>query len=205
MWDCKRAGRSRVWQRRLRANTHREFYQAIHTAYQKVPAWDRQTCASFGNHGQGGPASDDKNRIASVVEPKVAEAAFQQLVGGAKLPVVTGRLDLKHGVIMGGGKIKTLRLDDGREFAGRIFIDASYEGDLLPGAGVTFVVGRESNSKFGETVSGIQAARSLKNQLPDGIAPHVQPGDPSSGLLPGVRPDAGGSDGSGDTLLQAYC
>ncbi len=183
----------------------REFYQEIYTAYQKDPAWDRQTRAGFGNHGQGGPAFDDKNRIASVFEPKVAEAAFQQLVIGAKLPVVTGHLDLKHGVIMDGGKIKALRLDDGREFAGKMFIDASYEGDLLPGAGVTFVVGRESNSKFGETVSGIQAARSLKNQLPDGIDPYVKPGDPSSGLLAGVRPDSGGPDGAGDTLLQAYC
>ncbi len=183
----------------------REFYQAIYAAYQQDPAWDRQTRASFGNHGQGGPAFDDKNRIASVFEPKVAEAAFLQLVTGAKLPVVTGRLDLKRGVIMDGGKIKALRLDDGREFAGKMFIDASYEGDLLPGAGVTFVIGRESNSKFGETVSGIQTARSLKNQLPDGIDPYVKPGDPSSGLLPGVRPDAEGPDGSGDALLQAYC
>jgi lysophospholipase L1-like esterase len=86
-----------------------------------------------------------------------------------------------------------------------MFIDASYEGDLLPGAGVSFTVGRESNATYGEDYSGIQAARATKNQLPDGINPYVTPGNPASGLLPGVNPTAGGSDGDGDTGLQAFC
>jgi lysophospholipase L1-like esterase len=106
---------------------------------------------------------------------------------------------------MEGNKIAAIRLEDGREFAGKIFIDASYEGDLLPGAKVSFTVGREANAAYNETSSGIQLAKSTKNQLPDGIDPYLVKGDPKSGLLPGVRPDAEGPDGSADEKLQAYC
>ena len=119
--------------------------------------------------------------------------------------VVTARLDLKNGVTMDGKRIQKIRTEDGREFEGKIFIDATYEGDLLPGAGVSFTTGRESNATYNETVSGIQTKGALKNQLPDGIDPYLQPGDPASGLLPGVNPDAGGEDGQGDHRLQAYC
>jgi hypothetical protein len=103
------------------------------------------------------------------------------------------------------GKWGLLKLEDGREFAGKMFIDASYEGDLLPGAGVTFTVGREANATYGETVSGIQVGNATKNQLVNNINPYVVPGDPASGLLPGVEPDAGGADGTADHRLQAYC
>ena len=90
-------------------------------------------------------------------------------------------------------------------FAAKVFIDASYEGDLMALAGVKFTVGREANDVYGETINGIQAAKSTKNQLPPGIDPYVVKGDPSSGLLPGVNKDPGGADGSGDTRIQAYC
>jgi hypothetical protein len=75
--------------------------------------------------------------------------------------------------------------------------------DLLNEHGVT--VGRESNATYNETISGIQAKRSVKNQLPDCIDPYIKPGDLSSGLLPGVNSDAGGEDGQGDHRLQAFC
>jgi hypothetical protein len=119
--------------------------------------------------------------------------------------VVTARLDLKNGVVMDGKRIRKIRTEDGREFAGKMFIDATYEGDLLPGAGVSFTVGRESNATYNETFNGIQTKRAVKNQLPDGIDPYIKPGDPGSGLLPGVNADAGGEDGEGDRRLQAYC
>lgn len=121
------------------------------------------------------------------------------------ITVVTARLDLKNGVAMDGKRIQKIRTEDGREFAGKMFIDATYEGDLLPGAGVSFTVGREANTTYNETINGIQAKRALKNQLPDGIDPYISRGNPSSGLLPGVNPDAGGEDGQGDKRLQAYC
>ena len=183
----------------------REFYHRLYLHYQQGSAWTWQSRASFGNAGQGGPAFNETLEIASVFEPKVAEAVFNQLLAEQSVALVTGRLDLEDGVVMNAGKIAYIRLEDGREFGGKMFIDASYEGDLLPGAGVSFTVGREANSAYAETVNGIQAAAAAKNQLRDEIDPYVVPGNPASGLLPGVNPDAGGPDGSADTRLQAYC
>jgi lysophospholipase L1-like esterase len=183
----------------------REFYHRVYQHYQGAGAWNWQSRASFGNAGQGGPAFNDTTQVASVFEPKVAEAVFNAMIAEESVPVITGRLDLDDGVVMSGGKINRLKLEDGREFAGKMFIDASYEGDLLPGAGVTFTVGREANATHGETYNGIQAARATKNQLREGIDPYVTPGNPASGLLAGVNADAGGADGSSDERLQAYC
>ncbi len=183
----------------------REFYHRLYLHYQQGSAWNWQTRESFGNAGQGSPAFNATLEIASVFEPKVAEAVFNDLLAGEDVTLATGRLDLEEGVVMNGNKIAWIRLEDGREFGGKMFIDASYEGDLLPGAGVSFAVGREANATYGETVNGIQAAGAVKNQLRDNIDPYVIPGDPGSGLLPGVNPDSGGADGSGDHRLQAYC
>jgi hypothetical protein len=183
----------------------RDFYQQIYRHYQQDESWTWQKRKDFGNSGQGMPAFDAKSELGSVFEPKVAEGIFGQWISESKVPVVTGRLDLKAGVKMDGKRIVALRLEDGREFAGKMFIDASYEGDLLPGAGVSFTVGREANETYKETVSGIQAKGAKKNQLPNGIDPYVVKGDPASGLLAGVNADAGGVDGSADHRLQAYC
>ncbi|MEK7951377.1 FAD-dependent oxidoreductase [Luteolibacter soli] len=183
----------------------REFYHRVYQRYQDAGAWNWQSRASFGNSGQGGPAFNDTTQVASVFEPKVAEAVFGSMIAEEHVPVITGRLKLDGGVVMSGGKINRLKLEDGREFAGKMFIDASYEGDLLPGAGVSFTVGREANAANGENYNGIQSDRATKNQLRAGIDPYVTPGNAASGLLPGVNADAGGSDGSADDRLQAYC
>lgn len=183
----------------------REFYHLAYRHYQEDKSWVQQTREAFGNKGQGGPAFNDAAQIASVFEPKVAEAIFARMLADAKVQVIAGKLDLKNGVSLNGKRITKIRMDDGREFAGKMFIDASYEGDLLPGAKVSFTTGREANATHGETASGIQMERSTKNQLVDGIDPYNKPGDPESGLLPGVNADAGGRDGSADEKLQAYC
>ncbi len=183
----------------------REFYHRLYVHYQQGSAWNWQTRDSFGNAGQGSPAFNPVLEIASVFEPKVAEAVFNALLAEEDVTLVTGRLDLDDGIAMDGNRISHIRLEDGREFGGKMFIDASYEGDLLPGAGVSFTVGREANSTYGETVNGIQAGAALKNQLRDNIDPYVTPGDPESGLLPGVNASSGGADGSADHRLQAYC
>lgn len=183
----------------------REFYHLAYQHYQEDKSWVQQTREAFGNKGQGGPAFNETTGIASVFEPKVAEAIFSKMLAEAKVPVVEGKLDLKNGVSLEGKHITKIRMEDGREYAGKMFIDASYEGDLLPGAKVSFTTGREANATHGETASGIQMEKSTKNQLVDGIDPYNKPGDPASGLLPGVNPDAGGADGGADKRLQAYC
>ena len=182
----------------------REFYHRIYLHYQNDSAWNWQN-KNLGMPGQGAPAFNATTQVASVFEPKVAKAVFQSLIDEHDVPVITGRLDLAHGVVMSGNRIQKIRLEDGREFAGHIFMDASYEGDLLPGAGVSHTIGREANSTHREDYNGIQSARATKNQLRNGIDPYVIPGNPASGLLPGVNPDAGGEDGAADHRLQAYC
>ena len=183
----------------------REFYHQVYQCYQQDSAWNLQTRKSYGNAGQGAAAFDASTEIASVFEPKVAEKVYGQLISKEKVAVITGCLDLQKGVVMDGKKIRFLKLEDGREFGGKMFIDASYEGDLLPGAGVANVVGREANSKYSETVSGVQSALAVKNQLPDGIDPYVIRGKPASGFLPGVEAGPAGTDGGADDRLQAFC
>ena len=95
--------------------------------------------------------------------------------------------------------------DDGKtNIRAAMFIDATYEGDLMAAAGVSYAVGREANSVYSETLNGIQTANASGNQLPNGIDPYVTPGQAASGLLPGVNVNAGGADGSADQRLQAY-
>lgn len=183
----------------------REFYHRIYQHYQDGAAWNWQSRASYGNSGQGGSAFNATTQIASVFEPKVAEAVFQAMIAEQNVPLITGRLDLSAGVVRNGNRIDYIRLEDGREFAGRMFIDASYEGDLLPGAKVSFSAGREANATYGESYNGIQSARATKNQLRDNIDPFVIQGNSASGLLPGVNAGPGGVDGQGDDRFQAYC
>jgi FAD dependent oxidoreductase len=183
----------------------RDFYTRLFHHYEKAEAWKWEKRETYANKGQGQPALNPKTNIASVFEPSAATAVFQAMLDEYDIPVVTARLDLKDGVVMNGKRIRQIRAEDGRVFAGKIFIDATYEGDLLPGAGVSFATGRESNATYNETINGIQAERTKKNQLPDGIDPYIKPGNPASGLLPGVNPDAGGADGQGDHRFQAYC
>lgn len=182
----------------------REFYHRIYLHYQNDSAWNWQT-KNLGMSGQGAPAFNTTTQIASVFEPKVAEAVFQTMISEEGVPIITGRLDLDEGVVMAGNRMDRIRLEDGREFAGKAFIDASYEGDLLPNAGISFTVGREANATYNEDYNGIQTARATKNQLRDGIDPYVIPGNPASGLLPGVKPAPAAADGAGDESLQAYC
>jgi len=134
-------------------------------------------------------------------EPKVALEVLLEWVEEHNIAVVYGeRLDLKDGVIKQGSTIVSVRMESGNVFNGRMFIDATYEGDLMAKAGVSYVVGRESNAQYGETLNGIHSG----NELPDGIDPYVVKGVPSSGLLRRVNPDAGGRFGDGDTKVQAY-
>jgi hypothetical protein len=184
----------------------REYYHRLYLHYQQDAAWTHQSRASFGKTGgQGVRAMDADRQLMWTFEPSVAEKIFNDLVRETNVPVVHARLDLKNGVTKSGPRIQSLRTEDGRTFTAKAFIDATYEGDLMAKAGVSYTLGREANDAFGETINGIQAKRSTNNQLPKGIDPYRVKGDPKSGLLPGVNPDPGGPDGAGDKKIQAYC
>lgn len=183
----------------------REFYRRIYDYYQNDDAWTMQRRDGFGGAAQGTSAMDEETKTMWVFEPRVAEKIFDRLLEENDVPVVHGRLDLGKGVAKRGPRIEAIRTEDGRVFSAAVFIDATYEGDLMAKAGVSYAVGREPNRKYGETHNGIQVRYADKNQLPKGISPYVTPGDPGSGLLPGVNPGAGGRDGEGDDKIQAYC
>jgi hypothetical protein len=184
----------------------REFFACIWQHYENPEAWKFVKRADFKqSRGQGVKAMDEARKLMWLFEPGAAEKVFNNWIAEAGVRVVRARLDLDNGVIKSGSRIVAIRMEDGREFRGKVFIDATYEGDLMAKAGVSYFVGREANDVYGETLNGIQAAHAVKNQLPPGIDPYRVKGDRQSGLLPGVNPDPGGPDGSGDKKVQAYC
>lgn len=111
------------------------------------------------------------------------------------------RLDLKSGVRKNGSKIVSIAMESGRIFGGAMFIDATYEGDLMAKAGVRYIMGREANSQYNETLNGIFP--SAPESFPK-ISPYVVAGDPKSGLLPGIEPRPPGVKGDADHRMQAY-
>jgi hypothetical protein len=142
-------------------------------------------------------------------EPKVAEAIFREMLKEAKVEIVFGeRLDRApgKGVQLDGKRITSITMESGKKYAGKMFMDATYEGDLMAAAGVSYTVGREPNSKYGETLNGLAVAWNKHNhRFTHKVDPYVKPGDPKSGLLPIIEPGPLPADGEGDDRLQAYC
>jgi hypothetical protein len=93
---------------------------------------------------------------------------------------------------------------NGRTYRGRIFIDATYEGDLMASAGISYHVGREGNEVYGETLNGVQTRNATKHQFEKPVDPYIKPGDPASGLLPRIHRGGPGEEGKGDNRVQAY-
>lgn len=178
-----------------------EFYQRVHDHYEKPEAWYRQKPESYR------PFRPDSETMWKF-EPHVAEAVFDQWAEESGVDVVRGaRLDRERGVRINGGRIESLTTTDGRTFAGKVFLDTTYEGDLMAAAGVSFSVGRESNARYGETLNGVQVENTNKRvgdkYVP--VDPYRTPGDRSSGLVWGITHHDPGTDGEADDCVQAYC
>ena len=138
-------------------------------------------------------------------EPHVARDVYNAWLTEKMItPILGERLDLNSGVQKDGVRITALRMESGKVFRGKVFIDATYEGDLLAQAGVSFHVGRESNSDYDETLNGVQVERSIHHQFIKPVDPFRKPGDPTSGLLPLIQTERPGTDGEGDHRIQAY-
>lgn len=141
-------------------------------------------------------------------EPKVALAAYNQLVEETAMPILYSYriIDCKKS----GATVKTITLENSTDpsaklhkmVSAKVFIDCSYEGDLMARAGISYTVGREANSQYGETYNGVQIA--IRHQFPPNIDPYKVKGDPSSGLLWGISQEKMGPQGSGDKHIQAY-
>ncbi|HRH98123.1 MAG TPA: FAD-dependent oxidoreductase [Prosthecobacter sp.] len=188
----------------------RDFYHRIYMHYDKDASWVQQKKSEYGNKGQGTPAMDGENRTMWIFEPHAAEQVFEDYVKEFGIEVVRDEwLDRAKGVKKDGDKIVSITTLSGKTYAGKMFIDATYEGDLMAAAGCDYHVGREANSVYGEEHNGIQVGvlhhRHHFGAVKEKISPYKVPGDPKSGMLPRVSAADPGIKGEGDKRVQAYC
>lgn len=179
----------------------RQFYTRIFRHYADDDAWNWQERSSYRSR-----RAKPEDRAMWTFEPHVAEQVLRDMLAEHSVPVVFGeRLDLDGGVVKHGARIQSIRMESGREFLGRMFVDATYEGDLLAHAGASFTIGRERNARYQETLNGVQVKNARHHQFVVPVDPYVTPGDPASGLLPGINAGPLPADGEGDQGVQAYC
>ena len=185
----------------------REFYQKIYNHYQKENAWKWQNKEEYGNQGQGTPAIDGDKRTMWIFEPHAAEEVFEDFVKEHDIRIFRDEwLDRENGLVKEDGKIVSFKTLSDKTFRGKMFIDATYEGDLMAAAGVSYHVGREANSVYNENWNGVQTGvLHHHHYFKNDIDPYVVPGDPASGLLPRISAEDPGEKGEGDEKVQAYC
>lgn len=186
----------------------REFYERLYIEYKKPSTWKWQKPSSYLNHGQGTKAMDDSDQTMFVFEPSVAKKVINSWLDEIGVEVLRNEwLNRENGVIVDDGKIQSFKTLSGKSFSAKIFIDATYEGDLMAAAGVSYHVGREGKSVYGEEWNGTQVGI-LHHQhhfADKKVDPYVIPGDPSSGVIAGVNPHPPGDRHDGDKKVQAYC
>ena len=183
----------------------REFYAAVAEHYRNADAWVHETPEEYQHRG---PHFDPAQDAMWTFEPHVAQAIFAEMLAAAGVePILNERLDRATGVEMHDGRITAITCESGQRYAARTFIDATYEGDLLAAAGVSYHVGREANAAYGETLNGVQPGLNThRHRFTRPVDPFVAPGDPASGLVWGVQRSAPlPPAGTGDKLVQAYC
>lgn len=191
----------------------REYFTRLVGRYGKTLAWDRPF------ESKGGPATGG----AFAIEPHAAEEIFNALVREGSVPVRFGaRLS---SVRKEGARIVELATEAGDVFRAKVFIDATYQGDLMAQAGVSYTLMREGNAKYGETYNGIHYSPKYQprtnhqkpganGRVPGGqgvwdrdfpLDPYVVAGNPMSGLLPLVQAGEPGNPGDAAPGIQAYC
>jgi len=191
----------------------REFYRNIKAYYEKPENWKWQKAAEYQESRNTG-----REDAMWTFEPSAALAVYKKMMAPEKIEVVYNqRPNRSGGVKKQGQKIVEIAMENGTSYQGKMFIDATYEGDLMAAAGVSYTVGRESNKDFGETLNGVQANKysitlrggvslnSIHHNFIDGVDPYIVKGDPKSGLLPFIAKGGPGIDGRGDKGIQAYC
>lgn len=194
----------------------REFYQNIKEYYENPDNWNWQKRE---NYRDGGQTKTGPNEDAMwTFEPSAAVQIYDEMISEENIDIVYNqRLNRTSGVQKNGTSLTSISMESGEEYKGKIFIDATYEGDLMATAGVSYTVGRESNELYGENLNGVQAndtAPSLlgvisingkNHNFVDNVDPYINKGDSSSGVLPFIDVDGPGKSGTGDHRVQAYC
>lgn len=192
----------------------REYFTKLAATVGVQLAWDKAFEAKGGGPATGG---------AYAIEPHKAEKVFDDMAVEAGVRVRRGAK--LASVKKDGARIVEFTTEDGATFRAKMFIDTTYEGDLMAKAGVSYTLMREGNAKYGETYNGIHYSEKyiprtnhLKpgphGRVPGGqgvwdrdfpLDPYVVKGDPKSGLLPLINEGTPGTPGEPAPGLQAYC
>ncbi|MEP6626426.1 MAG: FAD-dependent oxidoreductase [Ginsengibacter sp.] len=145
--------------------------------------------------------------------PSTASKVFADYIKEAGIPVIynkrINKVVKKNTNIESVNLVNTYGKEKGNQIiTAKVFLDCTYEGDLMALAGVSYTVGREDNSVYDENYSGFQLPAYHKqsgfHQFPDGVSPYKAPGDASSGLLWGISNQTPELMGKGDKKIQAY-
>ncbi len=172
----------------------------------------------------GGIASEFYDGIAAAYgtnyirsfEPHVGKQVFEKMIADAGVTVVYNeKLERAsgRGVKMNGKRIEAITMLSGKTYRGRMFIDATYVGDLMAAAGVTYTVGREPESQYGEDMAGVRRGDTKprvhytqgdKDHFIKDVDAYIKAGDTNSGLLPLISNIPGLANGQGDKKIQAY-
>lgn len=155
----------------------------------------------------GGLALEFYTRIGRIgnFSPSEAETLYLEMLGEAGVTVLFERS--LESVTMEDNRMVSISMETGELIKAAMFADATYEGDLLAAANVSYQVGREPSSAYGESLAGQWQKISWKGvyqfcELP--VSPYVKPGNPGSGLLPEISNELPGDEGDGDFKVQAY-
>jgi hypothetical protein len=193
-----------------------EFYHNIRQYYNEPSNWKWQKPSEYKDGGQ--TRTEDHEKAMWTFEPSAALKVYHDMLKNEKVELAYNqRLNRESGVKKSGNKITAITMESGETYTGKMFIDATYEGDLMAAAGVSYTIGREANSEYGENLNGIQytevaktitgghSANARNHNFVDGVDPYVEKGNPGSGLLPYIIQGGPGELGAGDKGIQAYC
>ena len=209
-------GQTDIGNKQVIGGIAREFYEDVKKHYDDSMHWVFQSPSDYRDGGQ--TRTEAGETAMWTFEPSAALSVFEDWVAENQIDVVFNqKLDREDGISLKDRQIQQIAMISGNKYRARIFIDATYEGDLMAAAGVTYTVGRESNKTYGETLNGVHtrltdttmtgfpARNQFHHNFVDGVDPYEIAGVPSSGLLPGIDPEGPGEFGSGDHRVQAYC
>ncbi len=199
-------GATDIGNKRAIGGMSREFYARVFKYYNDPGKWKQETREKYMSSRRHG--GNDVTDTMWTFEPHAATEIYDAMLAEVKdkVTVVFGeRLDRSaKGITKDGAKIVKIVMESGREFSGKMFIDTTYEGDLMALAGVSYHVGREANSVYNETLNGVQVGHSIHHQFVKNVDPYVIPGNKASGVLPGINVNGPGEEFSGDKKVQAY-
>jgi hypothetical protein len=182
----------------------KEFYQMLYTHYQSPEAWKWQRKDEFGNKGQGTVALDSESGTMWLFEPSVAEMYLEKFIADHQIQVLRNEFLLRNGkgIKKKQNSIESFLTESGKTFKGKMFIDVTYEGDLMAEAGVSYTIGREANNMYNENWNGVQKpAKHHGHYFNTDVDPYIIKGDSKSGLLPEISKLPPGEDGTGDKRL----